>query len=287
MKKFLTILGAVSLATTSLFAQNADNNSQCPSPQQVIEMLKPLNVPVTKVENIEPFKDIPSLCRVTAVIYGQKEVDFYVSRNGEYLVPFIGKVSFKPAPVKGLNEIWVTSLRNPKNTFRLGYTDDKQRYFIPQLVKVKVTAENIKELDKYVAFTYGNNPNAPTVYFVTDPECPFCKRIEPYLEKWVKEGKLNVKVVWFPLPFHRHAMAKAVSIMCHHKGWEGLKEGYMSSDWNTEKCQQVKQKIEEGKEYLSQLGVKGTPTFIKPNGDMMTGLPQNLEEFQKWLGIKQ
>ena len=63
-----------------------------------------------------------------------------------------------------------------------------------------------KELiKKGVAFEYGDKTK-PTLYLVTDPECPFCQKAEKTLgDKLAKN--YNVKVILFPLSFHKKSKA--------------------------------------------------------------------------------
>ncbi len=213
-------------------------------------------------------------------------------------------VDVRKAPIKGLCEA-VVSFRGQKLIF---YTDESGRYFLlgrgpfVNILDLK-TGENITsnelqelnklsqrqvhELDKYVAFTYGNR--GKVVYLFTDPECPFCQKLEPTLKKLADEGKVQVRVRLFPLPFHPHARQKAVAIVCHHIGWKGLQGSYWNEErmeklgqWQCEKGEELVEKsIEIGKKY----GVSGTPTIITQEGKKIVGaLPE--EQLKKELGLE-
>jgi len=112
----------------------------CPQPTVVLKALKELNIPISEVKSIEPSKIIKGFCTAKGILEKngfKKEVEFYVTKDGRYLAPFIGQISYKPSPIKGLKEIWITSIRNSKTTFRLGYLTKDGKFYIPELVSVK------------------------------------------------------------------------------------------------------------------------------------------------------
>lgn len=139
--------------------------------------------------------------------------------------------------------------------------------------------------------------NAPvTMIEYSDFQCPFCKRVQPTIDKLLTDYKGKVKLIYrhFPLSFHQYAQKSAEASECageQGKFWEmhdkifenqdrldvdSLKSyakelGLNTSNFN--KClddgkyaQKVKDDMTEGTKY----GVKGTPaTFI--NGQMISG----------------
>jgi len=112
----------------------------CPSPQSVLKAVKSLNIPIVEIKKVEPYKEIPSLCRAIGILEKdgvKKEVDFYTTRDGKYFLPFVGKISYKKTNVDGIVEIKVTSLRNKNHSFTLGYTTDNIRYYIPTMVPME------------------------------------------------------------------------------------------------------------------------------------------------------
>jgi len=186
------------------------------------------------------------------------------------------------AQIAGLCEVIVKLSENEKALF---YTDSQGKYVVTGniielstkknltseklalLNKRVLPKEQLSELEKVVAFTLGNSPNY--VYFITDPDCPFCKQAEGILDSLVKEGKLMVKVILFPLePIHPQAKAKSISILCDKKGFEGLKAGYLSQN----QCEAGKKKVEDSIGLMQKIGVRGTPTFVFPDGEMKSGV---------------
>ena len=185
-------------------------------------------------------------------------------------------------PVYGLCEVVVKVSDSDRGIF---YTDSQGKYVITgniielssmknltgerlaSLNKKVLPKETLAELEKYVAFTVGTSPNY--VYLITDPDCPFCKKAEAILEELIKSGKLTVKVILFPLEQrHPQAKAKAISILCDKKGFEGLKAGYLSNN----QCAEGKSLVEKSINFMQKIGVRGTPTFVFPDGEMKSGV---------------
>ena len=69
--------------------------------------------------------------------------------------------------------------------------------------------KDLKTIKEGVAFSYGTG--SKEIYIVTDPECPYCTRLEKTVH-----GKLSdytVHVIFFPLSFHKKAPAMVDWIM--------------------------------------------------------------------------
>jgi hypothetical protein len=134
----------------------------CPPPQNVLEAVKKLNIPIKEIKKVEPYKEIPSLCRAIGVLEKdgiKKEVDFYTTRDGKYLLPFVGKISYEKTDVDGIVKIKITSLRNPQHSFVLGYTTDNIKYYIPTMVPLK--KEQPKKVENKNKTKAENSKNQP------------------------------------------------------------------------------------------------------------------------------
>jgi len=250
------------LALAGLFAGGVA--LACPSPEQVKEsfsqffMIKDL-----KVVAVKPDQYVKGLCDVVVEFNGQKLI-FYTDESGKYVL--LGS--------RGL--VQIVDLQTRKSI------TEKQLEEVNRL-----SASQVHELDKYVAFTYGNK--GKVVYLFTDPECPFCQRIEPTLKKLADEGKIQVKVIFMPLPFHRHAKEKAVATICQNIGWEGLKADYWTPDkvaklkeWQCKKGEEI---VSRSMEAARKFGVTGTPTIITEDGKKIGGaLPEPI--LKEKLGIE-
>lgn len=186
------------------------------------------------------------------------------------------------SPIAGLCEVVVKLTETERALF---YTDSKGQYVlsghiielstkknltsekVAMLNKRVLSKEMLGELDRVVAFTWGNA--GKSLYFITDPDCPFCKQAEAILEELVKGGKLTVKVIFYPLEaIHPKAKAKSVAIICDNKGYEGLKTGYQSKN----QCPTGIKKVEESIALMKRLGIRATPTFVFPDGEVKSGV---------------
>jgi thiol:disulfide interchange protein DsbC len=212
--------------------------------------------------------------------------------------PNLVVLKVEPSPIKGLCQA-VIEIKELNRKIVL-YTDESGKYLlIPAhgLVNVidlqakenltqktleeinKFSKNQVKELDKYVAFTYGKK--GKVVYLFTDPECPFCQRLEPTLKKLADEGLIQIKVILFPLSFHPHAKEKATAIVCQNIGWKGLQRGYWTEEKmkNLEKwqCKTGEELVKKSTEIAKKYGINGTPTMITEDGKKIEGaLPESL-----------
>ena len=185
----------------------------------------------------------------------------------------------RPAPVEGFCEVVVVPAPGAKKLF---YLDEKGRYaFFGQLYDFKkgenltqrrlaelnrLSPDQLKELDSLVAFQVGRGPK--TLYLVTDPDCPFCRRLEATLDGLLKEGRITLKVILYPLTaLHPEAKKKCISLICDHKGWSELLAGYVSDHL----CPEGQAKVEKAVKRLSSLGIRATPTLIFPDGRVFPG----------------
>ncbi len=248
---------------------------------------------------------LASLLGPLAIFACPKADTFQKDLTGFLPIPDLKVEQVKESPIKGLCEA-VVSVQGQKLIL---YTDESGRYLLlggrGGLVSIfdlktkenltkkeldelnKLSKKQVHELEKYVAFTYGNK--GKVVYLFTDPECPFCQRLEPTLKKLADEGKIQVKVILYPLPFHPHAKEKSVAIVCQNIGWEGLKKNYWTGDKmkNLEnwQCKKGKSLVEKSREAAKKYGVSGTPTMITEDGKKVVGaLPEPM--LKEELGIK-
>lgn len=182
-----------------------------------------------------------------------------------------------PSVVPGLCQAVVKH----KGQSRMIYTDTKGEFLIAGQVftadGLNLTAEAVKELNRFTlaelaklndlsAFTVGSK--GKTVYFVTDPQCPYCKKGEEELSKLAQDGEITAKFILYPLNFHKGSKEESISIICDKKGLEGLKNNYKSHN----QCAEGKKKVEDAINLLKSKGITGTPTYIFTDGLPHAGL---------------
>ena len=219
----------------------AQASTQCPSSKTIQAGFQKVFKRGVDVLKIEP-SAIPGMCQITVSISGRKGV-FYSDPTGDYFLT--GQV-WDVAKAKNLTQEVMMNLNRLK-------------------------PEEMKELEKLTAFTYGTA--GPTIYFASDPQCGYCKRALKVIKKLVAERKLTVKFLLYPLSIHKDAAKECVSILCDQKGLKGLEEGYQSDN----QCAEGKQKVAATEAFLKARGITGTPVYIFPDGFYHMGLlPENV-----------
>jgi len=192
-------------------------------------------------------------------------------------------LSVAPAPIKGLCEVIIQPAQGGRKG--ITYIDESGRYLIAgrivelgekvrdltgeklaELNRIKLSPEEMRKLRRYVAFSAGKGPE---IFFIIDPDCPFCKKAERILWELIREDKVRVNVVFFPLErLHPRAKQKAISMICEGKGFEALLVPYNGNKM----CAEGKKKVEEGARFVKALGIRGTPTYVLPSGATHSGV---------------
>ncbi|MEJ5300964.1 MAG: DsbC family protein [Thermodesulforhabdaceae bacterium] len=218
----------------------------CPTAEQVQEGIKKVFNQNFEVKKIQPSKELPGICEAHVLVQDRYNI-LYVDQTGKYF--FAGNL-IEIATGKNLTQEASQELN-------------------------KLTAEDIKKLTSFTAFTVGKS--GPEFYFITDPQCPYCKKALPIVKKLADEGKVKVHVVLFPLSIHSGAKEQSISIICDKKGLPGLESGYKSEN----QCEEGKKKIEGAESFLQAKGVRGTPSYIFPNGKINIGMIDSEENLLK------
>ncbi len=182
------------------------------------------------VEKVTP-SEIPGLCDVQIRHKGQRRI-IYSDQNGSCL---LAGQAFRVSDGENLTQAKIAELNR----------------FLPA---------DMERLSGLTAFTVGNA--GPVVYFVTDPQCPYCQKAEAVLVPMAERGEITLRVLLYPLSFHRGAKEECISIICDKKGLDGLRTRYRSEN----QCEDGKRKVEETMKFLSERGIAGTPSYIFPDG---------------------
>jgi len=229
----------------SLFCNTALAGSKCPTPSEIdpkIQKLTQGNFHVSAVNESQ----VPSLCEVVVESRqgGMKNIIYY---NPDKNVLILG------------------NMINPDTGENLTYK---------RLVSLnKLTKQQMEQLKELAVFKQGKGPE---VFLFVDPFCPFCKRMEQVLMDYADQGLLTVYVLMFPLEnIHPGATEAAVDIACNTPNLKALhdykKKEKVEVDENCRK--EAEEKIRKTVELANQLGVRGTPTVVFPDGRMISGFP--------------
>lgn len=212
-----------------------------------------------------------SLAWLSATAFADSSQDVLASLKEHYPATRFDRV--QESAVKGIYEVIMG--RN------VAYTDDSGRYMIfghlydmkeqkdltagvlDELNKVDVSALPVADAIKTV-----KGSGERKLYVFSDPDCPFCKRLEPEL---AKIDNVTIYTFLYPLAaLHPDAKRKANAIWCakdRGKAWqEFMATGKLPEET---KCDTpVERNIQLG----NSLGINGTPTIILGNGTMVPGL---------------
>ncbi|NIA08847.1 MAG: thioredoxin fold domain-containing protein [Nitrospiraceae bacterium] len=222
--------------------------ASCPASKIVQQQLKKTFKRDIKVIKVEP-SPVPTICEVQVNFRGRKGV-WYIDQKGNFLT--IGQV------------------------YRLSDGTNITRERLNGLNRF--TGPEIKKLNELTAFTV--NSKGKLLYLVVDPECPYCKKAEAILAPMLKKREIQLKVLFFPLSFHKGAKEQSISIICDNKGFEGLRGQYRSKN----QCQKGKEKVETTINFLEHKGIRGIPTYIFTDGQYYSGI-LGKEALMKRLGI--
>ena len=197
--------------------------------------------------------------------------------------------SVVPAPVRGLYEVVIGR--------RIVYTDASGRYFMyGSLVDMKnnqdltaarvadISRVDVSKLPLHDALMRINGKGRRTMYLFSDPDCPYCGRLEPELDKLD-----DVTIYVFPFPLeslHSDAARKAQAIWCEANEKKRLELWHRvvlkAQDVVTAECPNpLKRNLALGE----ALGVLGTPTLIAPDGRMLQGAAP-AARIEEWLSQK-
>lgn len=146
-------------------------------------------------------------------------------------------------------------------------------------VRKKVIKENLLKLEtlRYVSYKPANAEEGRYFYFISDPDCPFCNRVKKKVKELADRYGYEIKLIWYPLPFHKSAKPKAISFLCENKTYED----YLKDDYGSKQCEEGKKDVEKNVRVLSGF-VRGTPLFIFYNGEVVAGANiSKLEEAMK------
>ncbi len=240
MKKSILLLTVVSAL---LYSCKTAQSSSCPGEGEVRKSLSNLINREFKVEKVRPMEAVQGLCEVVVKV-GLRPVVLYTDSKAKI---FIAGNAFKADTKENLTQRTMSE-------------------------HMTVSKEVLQRLEKHVNMTYGKGEKY--VYYITDPDCPFCRRFSPILKDWADKNKVQIKVILYPLPIHPQAKPKSIAMVCDKKGYDSIHKNVSTKN----QCEEGKKAIESNLKFLQEIGVTGTPTVIGMNGKYIVGLPRSPEE---------
>ena len=234
---------ALMVGSVLLYSCKATQAKACPDEKTVKENLSKLVNRDFKVVSLKPVEGFGDLCEVVLKM-GLKPIVVYTNAEAKnYIVGNVFNVDTK----ENLTQKTVSKY-------------------------MTVSKDVLDKLEKSVNMTYGKGDKF--VYYITDPDCPFCRRFSPMLKEWAKKNNVQVKVILYPLPIHPEAKPKAIAMVCDKKGYDHIHKNVNTKN----QCKKGKEAIEKNMKLMQELGISGTPTVIGMNGKYIVGLPRSTDE---------
>lgn len=183
-------------------------------------------------------------------------------------------VSVSETPLKGIYEVIVTGKQ-------VIYTDASGDYMlVGDLIDINkrqsITEERIAELnkidfstlplDKAIKEVRGNGKLKIAVF--SDPDCPFCKKLE---HEFPKINNITIYNFMMPIPsLHPDAERKAVQIWCQ-KDRTSAWLAWMRQGKQPAQVADCPNPVAETTALGNRFGFNGTPTLVFPNGKVQSG----------------
>ncbi len=167
-----------------------------------------------------------------------------------------------------------------ENIQELVLTADKKHLIAGKIYDVTTGEEvaipnDVSILDGKEALTFGSGKDV--YYLFTDPECPYCKKFESYFEEIEKD--VQIKIFFFPLSFHKNAVALTQYILDNKSNDDRVKamlsvsvnsEDFKNKKFTEKQKASLNKTIEENMKLGEELGVRGTPALFDMHGKSLS-----------------
>ena len=203
------------------------------------------------------------------------------------------KSNYPDLPVKGVYQSVIPGIYEVYTSGDIVYTNQDAKYFfVGNLVDLKqkrnLTDERLGELGKIdvktlplnQAIKYVKGKGERTLYIFSDPDCPYCQRLEQNMV-----GVDNVTVYLFLYPIaslHPNAEKVADQIWCAANPAEAWNNYMLNRKLpaTSKTCQTpVKKNIALG----NSLEIDGTPALFLQDGQRLSGVPGDAKQIETLL----
>lgn len=113
------------------------------------------------------------------------------------------------------------------------------------------------------------------IFIFTDPECPYCKKMDQEVLSKLSLKEYTAHVFLFPLSFHQNAKAMSLYILSKKTADEKMKalheisngsNDFSRSSYTEEERTKLESALAKGMNVAQALGVSGTPTVFDDKG---------------------
>jgi thiol:disulfide interchange protein DsbC len=244
----IQLAGLLLLGLALVLVLTDSAGAQCPTKAEVSNRLGKFAAKGTQIITVKPTA-YAEICEVHVRLQGAIRV-IYVGSNGDFFL--MGQL-YDAATGNNLT-------RDTLETLSL------------------FSAEEMAMLRQLTAFSLGRSDKV--LYYITDPQCPYCKRGAETLKKMAEVGEIQVNFLLFPLKSHQGAKEQSVAVICDNKSLDEFESGYRSDN----QCDQGVEVVEKTIRLLDQKGITGTPTYIFPDRRYHSGVLDEAE-LRRRLGL--
>lgn len=246
MKRYVKILQRLLFALVLLPLLDMPVFGQCPTPEEVARGLDNFAAKGIQIVAVRP-SAYAEICEVHVRMNNRDQI-FYVGTKGDFFL--MGQL-YDAASGQNLTRTTIETI-------------------------TRFSPEEMAPLKDVAAVSVGNS--GKTLYYATDPHCPYCKKGSEMLSQMAAAGEVQVKFIFFPLS--KTSKEQSISVICDGKSMKEFESGYRSDNL----CPDGVMKIDKTIRLLQGKGVGGTPTYIFPDGRFHTGLLKE-GELRRRLGL--
>ena len=200
------------------------------------------------------------------------------------------KTNYPDLPIKGVYQSPVQGIYEVYTSGRIVYTNQDAKYFfVGNLVDIKqqknMTEERIAELGKIdvkslplnQAIKYVKGTGERTLYVFSDPDCPYCQRLE---QNMVGVDNVTVYVFLYPLTsLHPNAEKVSNQIWCAKNPAEAW-TNYMLNRKLPTNSKSCSSPIQKNIALGQKLNIDGTPTLFLQDGQRISGVPSDAKQIE-------
>jgi thiol:disulfide interchange protein DsbC len=191
--------------------------------------------------------------------------------------------------------MWVVDVEKNRQKFPLYVDYSKQFVFTGNIIRLNdhqnITAQHAAQLNRVDvarvpvddALVLGRKAARTKVIVITDPDCPFCKRLHDELKEVVRrDPEIAFLIKFYPLKIHPNAYEISKSIVCA-RSLDLLEAHFAGKPIPPAKCDT--KAIDQNIALVQQLGITATPALILPDGLVQPGF-RSADDILRLLGSK-
>jgi len=114
---------------------------------------------------------------------------------------------------------------------------------------------------------------------IVNPDCGYCQRYEKWIAQLTDVYSIERKVIFLEANMFPNSRAKMLSVLCADDKAEAYHQMVNGDQAITGSCEAGEKILAAHQEITNTLGVQGTPTFLLPDGKVITGFKQSELEF--------